>query len=274
MPNTFCRPLLSSQWQAVQRWETPYPNGISRDMDGQEFWITIVQGLSTTAASWLIENSRPYWQKKIKGSHLLQWGCIVVLLEGRATRGWYFWSYMCSYVCYYLIGYSLKIFCFLFKSATEVRRRRREERKEKITNLVENIKKNVKREEDAKVWKSRLKKTLIVITVCSVAYITFRYFTSGWQQFMHCSFPSRCHCTYCVKQGHKSFRARFKEFLVVPFHRELSQIVFLRYLVQSLDHSPVQFFNCNLIQIQFLAYSSVYINLYCTDTQVSLKRNI
>ena len=86
---------------------------------------------------------------------------------------------MCSYVCYYLIGYSLKIFCFLFKSATEVRRRRREERKEKITNLVENIKKNVKREEDAKVWKSRLKKTLIVITVCSVAYITFRYFTSG-----------------------------------------------------------------------------------------------
>lgn len=64
-------------------------------------------------------------------------------------------------------------------STTEIRRRRREERKQKISNLVENIKKNVKREEESKVWKSRLKKTLIVVAVCSVAYITFRYLTSG-----------------------------------------------------------------------------------------------
>lgn len=64
-------------------------------------------------------------------------------------------------------------------SSTDLRRRKREERKQKITNLVENIKKNVKREEDAKVWKSRLKKTLIAAAVCSVVYFTFRYFTSG-----------------------------------------------------------------------------------------------
>ncbi|XP_078365840.1 uncharacterized protein LOC144650067 isoform X1 [Oculina patagonica] len=64
-------------------------------------------------------------------------------------------------------------------SITQIRKRRREERKQKITDLVENIKKNVKREEDAKVWKSRLKNTLMVVAVCSVAYITFRYFTSG-----------------------------------------------------------------------------------------------
>lgn len=63
-------------------------------------------------------------------------------------------------------------------STTEIRRRRREERKQKMTDLVENIKKNVKREEDAKVWKSRLKKTVIAVAVCSVAYITFRYLTT------------------------------------------------------------------------------------------------
>ena len=68
---------------------------------------------------------------------------------------------------------------FLFISLTQIRKRRREERKQKITDLVENIKKNVKREEDAKVWKSRLKNTLVAVAVCSVAYITFRYFTSG-----------------------------------------------------------------------------------------------
>ncbi|XP_073233033.1 tyrosine-protein phosphatase non-receptor type 1-like isoform X1 [Porites lutea] len=63
-------------------------------------------------------------------------------------------------------------------SATELRRRKREERKQKITGLVENIKKNVKREEDAKVWKSRLKRTLIAVVVCSVVYVTFKYLTS------------------------------------------------------------------------------------------------
>lgn len=63
-------------------------------------------------------------------------------------------------------------------SATELRRRKREERKQKITGLVENIKKNVKREEDAKVWKSRLKKTLIAVAVCSVVYVTFKYLAS------------------------------------------------------------------------------------------------
>lgn len=65
------------------------------------------------------------------------------------------------------------------ESATEIRRRKREERKQKITNLVENIKKNVQREEDAKVWKSRLKKAVIVAAVCSIAYVTFRYLSSG-----------------------------------------------------------------------------------------------
>ncbi|XP_020610211.1 tyrosine-protein phosphatase non-receptor type 1-like, partial [Orbicella faveolata] len=64
-------------------------------------------------------------------------------------------------------------------SITQIRKRRRDERKQKITELVENIKKNVKREEDAKVWRSRLKNTFIVVAVCSVAYFTFRYFTSG-----------------------------------------------------------------------------------------------
>lgn len=64
-------------------------------------------------------------------------------------------------------------------SITQIRKRRRDERKQKITDLVENIKKNVKREEDAKMWRSRLKNTFIVVAVCSVAYFTFRYFTSG-----------------------------------------------------------------------------------------------
>lgn len=64
-------------------------------------------------------------------------------------------------------------------SIAQIRKRRRDERKQKITDLVENIKKNVKREEDAKVWRSRLKNTFIAVAVCSVAYFTFRYFTSG-----------------------------------------------------------------------------------------------
>lgn len=64
-------------------------------------------------------------------------------------------------------------------SATEIRRRKRAERNERITNLVDNIKKKVQREEDAKAWKSRLKKAVFVAAVCSIAYVTFRYLTSG-----------------------------------------------------------------------------------------------
>lgn len=65
------------------------------------------------------------------------------------------------------------------ESATEIRRRKRAERNERITNLVDNIKKKVQREEDAKAWKSRLKKAVFVAAVCSIAYVTFRYLTSG-----------------------------------------------------------------------------------------------
>lgn len=72
-------------------------------------------------------------------------------------------------------------------SATELRRRKREERKQKITGLVENIKKNVKREEDAKVWKSRLKRTLIAVAVCSVVYVTFKYLASWSSEYLEWS---------------------------------------------------------------------------------------
>ncbi|XP_067052052.1 tyrosine-protein phosphatase non-receptor type 2-like isoform X2 [Acropora muricata] len=65
------------------------------------------------------------------------------------------------------------------ESATEIRRRKRAERNERITNLVGNIKKKVQREEDAKAWKSRLKKAVFVAAVCSIAYVTLRYLTSG-----------------------------------------------------------------------------------------------
>ncbi|KAK3752022.1 hypothetical protein QZH41_009342 [Actinostola sp. cb2023] len=66
------------------------------------------------------------------------------------------------------------------ESEVELRRRQRTEKKQKTAKLVKDIKDRVKHEEDSRWIRSIVKKSLIALAVCSVAYLAYRcyrYFT-------------------------------------------------------------------------------------------------